>query len=626
MVRSKLILVAFLALLAAASPATAQTLGGSPPLAGTLVDGNAVDALARQKRIAATGTLGFPPLPAITAGSPRNSLFYADRLPYGAMLPSGNTQNATIVNFQVPKELTGTGFEEFIDYQLPDNYSAVGTPHPMVVAYHGYGGSAASVAAQSTLDEEANNRDWMYLSVTGLDDQLFGAAISQQNTYAAIEYMLNNFNVDPDRLYLVGFSAGAGISVNFAARHRDPAGVMIAGLGLVSASGDWTMEYTIGDANLQAWMENPYNFDGPPGTKQFGYQAASAIFNSTGSYPPLWLASPDSSKSMVTNLASVPTYITYDSQDTLSQVPVICDQLESELNTLGASVQKTIVTGTVLPGPPSVPAPHSWAVLDEVDLFDFFDGLSVDRTPDEFEAQQDLGGPVSWASTTQLRDDQFVYIDGEVVVPAKLITVSSLTNATTLEIDAAEAGLTGAMPYRIQVTNSSLGSTRVVLKGFPNTPSRLVVPGTSALVTLVDSDPVNGSLSLDVAGLSSIDVRVIHDPLWVTELTTSPNPVSAGDMVTVHIDGPAGDTNAYMVVSLSELLTPIGAITMTAFPAPPALIQFLPLNASGDIIFGQIVPNDPSIVGFRFPTQVVTTDAGGVLQTVSNLWGLYISS
>ena len=74
-----------------------------------------------------------------------------------------------------------------------------------------------------------------------------------------------------------------------------------------------------------------------------------------------------------------------------------------------------------------------------------------------------------------------------------------------------------------------------------------------------------------------------------------------------------------------EMFVPIESIQMTVFPGPPSFIRLLPLDANGDLSLGQTVPNDPALKGIRFPTQVVTTDSGGALHSVSNHWGLYVA-
>ena len=610
------------ALAAVGSPLLGQQVVGQPRGEADEIL-NAVDEAHRQERIAVTGDLGLPPLPPLTADSPLDSILYADRLPYGDSPEGGTIAASTPVQFNIPSSTTGTGFQEIVVYQLPDLYDPVGTPHPLVVAYHGYGGSAWQPSNQSTLDEECNNRNWLYLSVTGLDDQLFGSPISQQNTEAGIQWMIDNYNVDVDRIYMVGFSAGGGIVTNFAARRRDPEGLMIAALGTVSATTDWTLEYTI-TPSIQAWMTNAFNFGGTPAAQAFRYQQASATFNDLFTYPPASSAVPVPGLSQNQNLGAVPTYVTYDTEDTITHVPHMGDQLESMVSLLGAPTQKVVVTGTTLPGPPSVPAPHSWAVLDEVDLFDFFALHSVERYPEDFRAQLDLGGPVSWLDTLQDRPEVFLSLDASADPGLSHIRVDNVTNAEALIIDAAAAGVTGTLPVRVTVENESGPPMRLQLKGFSQSPSRLKVVGTGELVTLVDSNPLSGSLFVDVAGQSTLDVLVAHDPTWTSTVITSPNPVTIGTPIQVDVDGPVTSTHAYLVVASQEILTPVDAIQMTAYPGPPALIYFLPLDVDGNVTLNQTVPNDPALVGVRFPTQAVTVTAGGQLESVSNLWGLYV--
>ena len=111
----------------------------------------------------------------------------------------------------------------------------------------------------------------------------------------------------------------------------------------------------------------------------------------------------------------------------------------------------------------------------------------------------------------------------------------------------------------------------------------------------------------------------------MTVLTTSPNPVNIGAPITFDIDAPDGDATSYIVVSLVEILTPVNNITMTAFPGAPAIVRIVPLDAFGDISFGQTVPNDPLLLGIRLACQAVSTDGLGTLLTVSNHWGLNVN-
>lgn len=599
-----------------ATPLAAQAVA---PVAAAPDVLNAEDEVHRAARIALTGDLGFAPLPPLRADSPRDQLIYADRFPitskpYAAVVPP------TMFDGFLTTAETGTNFPEIFKYQLGNSYDPNGPAHALVVAYHGFGNSANSVAGASNVDEECDVRGYVYVSPTGLDDQLFGSPISQQHVEVVIQWMLDNFNVDPDRIYMVGWSMGGGVVANFAARHRDPDDIMIAGLGTVSAAMDWTQTYNEGNAATQALLQNSYNFGGTPAAQPFNYRQASGLYFTEGSYPPL-PGVVDTIESMATNLAGIPTYITYDDGDPLPEIPGTNETFESVLLGLGASPVKVVQTGTV--DDDGIPAPHSWAVLDEVELFDFWAGLTVDRRPDDFEAQQDLGGPTAWLSTTQGATGVFTYVDGSANPVTDIIDVSNIANAAEVEIDLAGTSLTGSP--RI-TASAAVGEPYTLRLSDPaNPPSYLLDHSSGSLVTLVDSDPSQGSLFLDLAAGSSIDVDVVFDPQWTSTLVSTPNPVSIGNTSTVLIDCPGNAQNAWLIIAFQELLLPIKGVTLTASPIPPAILLLLPLDANGDTSFPATIPNDPLFSNLRIPLQLMALDSQNTPFSVSNLWGFKIN-
>jgi pimeloyl-ACP methyl ester carboxylesterase len=577
----------------------------------------------RAARIALTGDLGLPALQPVRSDSPRTSLYFADRVhitPQQFAASSGTPP--TMFDGFIPSGSGGTEtiFPEVFKYQLGNSYSGTGTAHPLVVAYHGFGSSAGSVANQSTIDEEADSRGWVYVAPTGLDDQLFGSPICQQHIEVVIQYMLDNFNVDPDRIYMVGFSMGGGVAASFASRHRDPDGLMISAVGMVSSTMDWAMEYDQGNSGVQTLLENTYNFGGPPSTELFRYQQASGLYFDPTTYPPL-PGTLDDDYSMGTNLAPLPTYVTYDTGDSISYVPDLNDELTTMLTGMGASVTSISVTGTV--DGDGNPAPHSWAVLDESDLFDFFDGEEVDRTPSDIEAQQDLGGPVAFLETTQETADEFTWIDATSDRLTATLTVSNVENASVVEVDVSETGI-NSMPVRVTASAAAGESYQLRLTGFSSSPSYMTDHTSGALITLVDSEPSTGTLIYEVEAGVTLDADVNHDADWTASFTTSPNPVTIGSSTQVDIDGPSSATGAWIIVSITEMLTPVKGVTVTALPIPPALIVFVPLDAQGDSSFSAAIPNDPLLQGYRLPTQAVLTSPPASPEAVTNLWGFRI--
>jgi len=365
---------------------------------------------------------------------------------------------------------------------------------------------------------------------------------------------------------------------------------------------------------IQEWLENPYNFLGTPLTHAFKYQQASAAYFDPSSYPPSsFTAVPE--LSMASNLASIPVYMTYDSGDTIATVPAENDALQALLLAEGGTVVKTVVTGTS--------PTHSWAVLDETDLLDWFDGKTAVREPEDFAALQDLGGAVSWAGTTQRTADQFTLLDGAADDVADSLSALGVQNATDVVLDAGVAGVGDSFPLRLDVSSADVDGFRLTLTGFDERPSYIVQAGTSTLLPLVDSDPLNNSLSFDVPGLSTLSLDVIRQPLWTTVLTSDPNPVPLPGSTSVMIDGPDTSGTAFMIVAITEQLYTAKGLQLTALAAPPAILLQFSLNAVGDRVLTANVPNDPALSGLRLPAQVITFD-GPVPESVSNLWGLEI--
>lgn len=588
---------------------------------------DAADHAERMARIAITGDLGLPPLPPVYHDSPRDDLLYADRFPVGQEATSPGDGSLPVVESGfIPSGPAGTGtpIGEIFRYQVPVDYDPLGAAVPMVIAYHGYGASAGSVHAQSTLDEEASARGWFYMAPTGMDDKLFGPPISQQNVSAAIHWMLDNYNIDPDRLYMVGFSMGGGVVSNFAARRRDPDGLMIAALGVVSGSCDWEQTYHTGTAGLKALMENQYNFGASPFDEPFRYHQASDLRFLPSTYPPppgtLHLPF-----SMATNLGSIPTYVVWDVDDTLPEVTAQGPHFVSTLQDKGTELDFHTVSGTVNPAN-GEPATHSWAVLDEADLFDFFEGKVVDRTPVTFSAKLDIGADVSWLHLAQRFLEVFSTVDGTVDAGAGSLAVEEVSNATFIRVDLGVAGLPGPGPFDVSVSTATVGSFHLQLTGSEDPPAYVIDQATGLLYPGTFSDPATGTLIAPIIGAAPpVDLTFVCDPTWTTSLTTSPNPTAPGGVIALSVDAPATSSLAWLVVGIDELLVPVkGGHVITVSLGPPASLIALPLDANGDVSLGGMIPATHALSGTTILLQTVALGGGATVDSISNRWSLQI--
>jgi pimeloyl-ACP methyl ester carboxylesterase len=580
---------------------------------------DAVDHAQRQLNRARVGSIG-PVLPPVLPDSPRDDLMYADRFPWG--MESSTSAEASLVTHVIPAGAGGTEtpIAEIIEYQLPDLYDEFGTPHPLVIAYHGYGASAQSVSSKTTLDEECNTRNWLYLSPTGMDDQLFGSGPSQQNTRVAIQYMLDNFNVDPDRLYMVGFSMGAGVTANFAAQQRDPDGIMLAAIGLVSGTFDWTMAYNLANPPLQEFMEEPLHFGGSTTTVPFEYQRYSSLYFDPATYLPI-PGTLITNLSMAVNLGSTPVYATWDTTDNLLQVKKQNPRLINVLEAIGTDLTWFTVSSTWDPDTGQF-APHSWLVLDEVDLFDFFDGKVVDRTPDSFRALVDEDDVVSWLDLTQRLADQFsdVKVEANPGVAESTNPELSLTDADNLTIvagDVSETAIVGTDP--IDFTVSTIDGFKLVLSGAECTPHYLIDNLLGTLVPGVDHDPVAEEFTVEVGISTTIRADAICETAWTTDLWVTPKQVPIGSTIDLSIDAPPGTTTAWTLIGFGQALGLVKGFTFTVDPVGSFLVE-LPLDVNGDLFVQGNIPNMQLLVGSDIMLQVIGVDGVGTVTTMSNMW------
>ena len=571
---------------------------------------------AEQARVhAIVGDLGLPELPPASSG-PRSQMMFADRL--FDPPPANDSAPATLQTFTVPASVTGTGKPEVIWYQIPDGYVAGGPKHPMLIAWHGYGSSAQSVSTLTTLDEECNARGWIYLAVTGIDDKLFGSTPCETNAQAGIQWMIDNFDVDVDRLYMVGWSMGGGIVTNFASKHRDPAGIMIAAVGTVSMTGDWTESYSLAPLAEQQVMENPFCFGGSPTAFPFEYQRASSLYYVLGSYPPT-PGTLDPITAMGDNLDTTPLWMTWDIADPIAENPPVMSQnLASLVQSVGGTAETHPVSGTA--------NPHSWDVLDETQLCNWFDGKVVNRTPLDLHAQLDQDAAVSFASVVQAAAGSFTFLHPRSIPATKSLQVQGVANAQQITLDAGLGGETGKWPLHVTCRSVDGLGYQAKFTGFDRPPSYLLDFNTGALITGVDSDPTTNSLLADVAGLATLDANVVSQN-WTGVVSSSPEPASIGGPVTVSIDMPLGTgTNCLLVVSLTEKLVHVKGQVITANPFSPDVLldQALILSPHGQLALPGALPGDPALHGLRIVMQAVSFTAGGNIGAITNLWAMHI--
>ena len=129
-----------------------------------------------------------------------------------------------------PVDLTARPFEVF----APTSYDEA-TPMPLVVLLHGFGASGAIQEAYFQLQPLAEERGFLYVHPDGTVNQIgrqfwnatdacCGFATTVDDSaylLALIEQVEADYNVDPQRIYLVGHSNGGFMSYRMACDHAD---------------------------------------------------------------------------------------------------------------------------------------------------------------------------------------------------------------------------------------------------------------------------------------------------------------------------------------------------------------------------------------------------------------------
>ncbi|MBS83379.1 MAG: hypothetical protein CMD65_04510 [Gammaproteobacteria bacterium] len=182
---------------------------------------------------------------------------------------------------------------DVFSYQIPEFYDENGS-HPLIVTFHQWGGNENS-NYYTQFDEEANNRNWIFLSPYGGSSNNYNHQGMQAMVESEIIWMMENFNIDKNKIYMVGGSMGGASGAIYANNHLDPTKPMVA--ATASASGILDCERRAiemdGNNSMIEWFGGEW-YEVP-----FEYHRNSAVYFA------------DSTQSMHYNLKHTPLYLDF---------------------------------------------------------------------------------------------------------------------------------------------------------------------------------------------------------------------------------------------------------------------------------------------------------------------------
>ena len=277
---------------------------------------------------------------------------------------------------------------DVFSYQIPDDYNQNDT-HPLLVTFHQWGGNQNSNYG-TLFDEEANNRNWIMLSPYGGSSNNYNHQGMQDMIEKEILWMQNNFNINGNKIYMVGGSMGGASGAIYANNHLDPTKPMVA--ATASASGILDCERRAiemdGNNSMIEW------FGGSWEEVPFEYHRNSAIYFA------------DSTESMHYNLQYTPIYLDFGitephrthAEDLYNILLGYNESLWIDENPTGS---------------------HGYSVFDENHVCNWLSQYNLDylnepQTPNLINVNLDESSRAYWIEAyNQIIEDEFIKVNAE---------------------------------------------------------------------------------------------------------------------------------------------------------------------------------------------------------------------
>ena len=356
--------------------------------------------------------------------------------------------------YEVRLTNTGTGWEEMFLLAVP---APSAEPKPLLVAFHGYSSSPYSILYQTDYLEKARARGWYAIAPLGAHQYNYGIDYAQDNIAAVLDWMQNRTNIDPDRVYGIGFSMGGGVAATYAAQHLDPTKLRMA--AIVNHTGTVSMRDVFNNANATGILQDPQMFGGTPDEFPFAYAKASTI-----DYD-LYTDTIDPNTDLARNLKHCYVKqwaVAGDPQDHLvNQAGLLHDQVEFR----GGTSNLDIGAGST----------HTWSSLNEREVLNYLQSKTLQQpTPGtKTKTLVHRDGRFYHFDVSQRDNTWFSKFDWRIMSGINRIFLEKVTNLDHILFDATGTGLSpdSALEVIVQATESD--SLVIEVAGFATPPTNV---------------------------------------------------------------------------------------------------------------------------------------------------------
>lgn len=354
--------------------------------------------------------------------------------------------------------------QEIFTLHVPD--SAPGVKRPLLMAFHGFGVSHLDIAFNTSLLQEAADRDWFLVAPFQFSDVgdaqvSYSSVQSQVQVEAVMSWIMDRWPVDRDRIYGAGFSMGGGNAANYAARHRDRR------QGAFAAVVNHTGSVSVADVyknqlNIQGELD--LIFGGSPLVFPFEYQRSSVIeLDGMGTLMP-------GGRNLAVNLEHVPTQSWYGIEDPLTYLVDQTIQLDAFMQLLPNAdhmLMPTTVTQECLLGPA---LGHCWETLDAQMACDWLELQTLENAPLEGEYLIDRDGRWGVFDVVCEQPGQFSSFEYSFLPAFGRARIEATDNIAEISLDLSRVGLDTTQAVEVTLGSNDASLDRLILRGMASAP------------------------------------------------------------------------------------------------------------------------------------------------------------
>ena len=360
----------------------------------------------------------------------------------------------------------GTGWIENYDWVEP--IPAPTQLVPLLVVFHKFGTSQKDMIVNTDFAGEAGRRGWYAVCPLAANTKNFAAPVSQIHMQAVIQDMLLRFPlIDPNRIYGVGFSMGAGGATNYAARHLDPSKPMLA--AMVSMSGGYALNDTyFNDPPTRPILDFWYGNGTVGSADPFKLTNASVI--RFDPYTSVVVPNQD----LARNLSYLPLQVLRAYDEGVPYVPRQSDVLVSHLSTLG-----------IVPGPTfdSQIVPfglevydHRWQMLDETWACNWLGQFTL-TIPTAGNTMADRDDVYFHFYVEQDVPNAFTPFNWTLDTPNNTLRLAATANLKRLTVDTLAAGFNPTLDIIVNVSTADGFGDEIVFTQVLQAPSNVTRDG-----------------------------------------------------------------------------------------------------------------------------------------------------